>query len=97
MLLTCIGYGIPSPSIVWQRNGETLTDRFTVTETNVFVEDIVFVKSMLLLCNVSEMDSGDYTCNAYNAIREPSRERFIVTVQRKFALTILHGISLPLH
>ena len=90
VLLTCIGYGMPAPSISWQRNGENLTDsslKFTVTETNVLVEDTVFVKSVLLLCNVSDLDSGRYTCIADNAIQRPSMENFSVTVQCKFTLT----------
>ena len=96
MLLTCIGYGKPSPSISWQRNGENLTDsslKFTVTETNVLIENIVFVKSVLLLCNVSELNSGDYTCTADNAVQEPSSENFSVTVQCKFTLTIFQFIE----
>lgn len=92
VLLTCIGYGMPVPSISWQKNGENLTDsslKFTVTETNVFVEDTVFVKSVLLLCNVSDLDSGNYTCIADNTIQRPSTETFSVRVQCKFALIIV--------
>ena len=102
VLLTCIAYGKPSPSISWQRNGENLTDsslKFRVTETNVLVEDIVFVKSVLLLCNVSELNSGDYSCTADNAIQGSSSDNFSVTVQCKFTLKVFQFIESwpPLH
>ena len=92
MLLTCIGYGVPPPSVGWQKNGESLTNnstKFTLTEANVFIENTtLFVKSTLLLCNASELDIREYSCTADNAIRNTSSENFSVAVQSKFSMQI---------
>ena len=92
VLLTCVGYGIPTPSVTWQRNGEqivTHSSKFRLTETNVFVSDTVFVKSTLLLCNASELDIGNYSCTADNSVQEPVSEVFSVAVQSKFKLNLM--------
>ena len=69
-LLTCISYGIPTPSIVWSRGGGHLSNG---THTNIEEElvaenasGVVFVKSLLRICNAELADSGPYSCIANN-------------------------------
>ena len=86
LLLTCVGYGLPPPSLSWQKNGETISAddaKFSLRETRVVVEGAEFVRSSLLLCNTSEEDTGNYSCSANNTIREPATEEFSISVQSK--------------
>ena len=86
VLLTCVGYGVPAPSPSWQRNGETIAGEgsgFYLTESIVVVENMVFVRSSLLLCNTSETDTGKYSCSANNSIQGPATKNFSISVQSK--------------
>ena len=87
VILTCVGYGVPAPLVTWQRNGEQIvanSSKFRVTETVVIVNDTMFLKSTLLLCNASELDIGDYSCMAGNTVQEPASVTFSVAVKSKF-------------
>ena len=87
VVLTCVGYGVPAPSVTWQRNGEHIvgnSSKFRLTETVVVINDTMFLKSTLLLCNASELDIGDYSCTADNVLQEPVSETFSVAVKSKF-------------
>ena len=87
VLLTCVGTGVPAPTLTFYKNGGRLIEdnsKYTVTEKTMLVENTLFVKSSILLCNASEVDIGNYSCMADNAIREPASENFLVEVQSKF-------------
>ena len=87
VLLTCVGTGLPSPALVWRKNERDITgdsSKFSVTESVIVVENTVFVRSSLLLCNASELDIGEYSCTADNAVEEPVSENFTITVRSKY-------------
>ena len=91
LLLTCIGYGIPLPSLSWLKNGQTITN-----SSKIFISDSIIsrgstslVRSSLLLCNASIEDSGDYSCTASNYITDSKSENFSVSVQCTFTTLAL--------
>lgn len=86
VIMTCVGTGVPTPTLTWQKNGEDITgdgSKYFVNETLVVVESTVFVRSTLRVCNASEMDVGEYSCTADSAVQGPNSEKFNVTVQSK--------------
>ena len=84
VLLTCVGYGVPAPSILWEKNGETVSGNsssFLLTETRMLVEGMEFVRSSLLLCSTSSEDSGNYSCSANSSVQGPAIKNFSLSVQ----------------
>jgi len=69
-LFTCLSYGIPTPSIVWSQGGYHLSNgTHTNIEEELVTENdsrVVFVKSLLRICNTELADSGSYSCIANN-------------------------------
>ena len=71
VLITCISEGLPVPSVMWvDPDGRILTNRtsprikmFESIETK---QGVNFVRSVLLLCDINRMDSGEYSCIADN-------------------------------
>lgn len=59
MLLHCAVSGEPSPSVEWQRDGETLPEGPGAR---------VLPNATLLLSSVTRGDSGSYSCLARNAL-----------------------------
>lgn len=56
--LHCNVYGVPTPTILWQRNGMYLTQN----STDVTIMD----SGLLIIQNVTKESSGAYTCEAEN-------------------------------
>ena len=86
LLLTCVGYGIPLPSLYWQTNGKTISEEdsgFFLSETVTTVENSQFVRSSLFLCNAREAQAGNYSCSANNTVHGISTKNFSITVQSK--------------
>ena len=69
LLLTCVGYGVPSPVVTWLKDGVLLTND---SQTNIYVQEIeeegvTFVQSILEICDLdAESDTGTYYCVASN-------------------------------
>ena len=71
VLITCISEGLPVPSVTWvDPDGRILTNRtssrikmFESLETR---QEVNFLRSVLLLCDINRMDSGEYSCIADN-------------------------------
>ena len=77
LLLSCTGYGIPLPSIVWSIDGQMLSNnhsRFISWENTLTRGNHVFRSSYLQICGAAELDSGEYGCTAVT----PEREHKIV-------------------
>ena len=73
--LSCTADGLPIPNIQWFKDGRLLqtelNDRLFVTEEVVL--DRVYnlaetARSTLTLFELNSVDSGEYTCRAYNEI-----------------------------
>ena len=67
--LTCEAYGIPSPDVVWLRNGVALHNLpgqrvITVEDGGHFGELGNLTQSTLILSEVQLSDAGEYTCRA---------------------------------
>jgi len=70
LLLICVSYGVPVPSMTWFKDGVLLTNNSDVTITeSVVVENqsgTRFMRSMLKICSTGDTDSGLYECKAEN-------------------------------
>ena len=69
LILTCVGYGEPTPEVTWIRNGTELTN---TSRVSIFVDEIEeqgvsFTVATLEICSLdAEEDSGTYYCQASN-------------------------------
>ena len=70
VLLICVGYGQPSVSITWSRNGQEIANgsNVYVTEEDVELGGRVFRQSFLRLCGLQTCQSGIYNCSINNGI-----------------------------
>ena len=67
VLLTCVAYGVPLPTLTWSKAGNSVTNG-TVRNDMVVKGGVTFVRSVLQLCETTVADSGQYTCTADNEI-----------------------------
>lgn len=77
LMFTCLGYGMPSPSITWMKNGVILSsnsdpDRITTYEANITEGGVTLTRSFLKICNVGPSDEGQYSCVASNGVNSTS-------------------------
>ena len=80
----CVAYGIPDPSISWNRGNTTLSNGSRVT---IYVEPltdngVTFVQSILELCSAEVEDAGQYSCFAENSLGNDTAT-FVLTVNGK--------------
>ena len=70
VLLTCVSYGLPIPTITWNRGDAKLNNdsRTTVYDQLVTENGVTFIVSMLQLCSAEEMDNGEYSCIGQNLV-----------------------------
>lgn len=68
LALPCVAFGIPGPSVFWQRNGVNLSNdnRTTIIQRTVTLNGLIYSGSILEICNLGEEDSTSYSCNAIN-------------------------------
>lgn len=74
LLLSCVGYGIPLPHVVWSKDGLSLqTAAINDSRISTWDETVVvdrdrdrhmFTQSYLRICSTTKMDSGLYNCSA---------------------------------
>ena len=73
VVFVCVAYSrdlpeLATPRIDWRQGQEVLNSavhpRVNVTETLVNKSGTVFVKSVLQLCGVKEVDAANYSCSA---------------------------------
>ena len=60
---SCVAYGAPPPSIIWLHNRAPLDTAVSTTD-----EETRETTSVLELAELSEGDSGTYTCRAVNEV-----------------------------
>jgi len=73
VLLTCVAYGVPLPSLSWSRNGSflSLNDSHVTVYPQVVADSgsgVVFMKSIVKLCRSQLTDAGIYSCSAENEL-----------------------------
>ena len=73
-ILTCVGFGNPTPYITWRRGATELSNgsRTTIYEELVTENGVRFVQSILEICSVGEADDGQYSCTVGNALGNAS-------------------------
>ena len=74
LLLTCVGFGEPTPSVTWSTGGVQLSNnsRITIYEELVTENGVDFVQSILEICSAEEADGGQYSCTVGNALSNVS-------------------------
>lgn len=65
MTFSCDVFGIPTPSLTWLKDGQSL-DITTPTTSVVFSATGYVNSSQLTLSSLNFSDSGEYSCNAIN-------------------------------
>ena len=99
VMFACIAYGVPLPTFSWTRDSYPLVnDSSTVIyENKTTKEGIVFVKSVLEICNLQVVeDSGTYSCRAESVITSASTN-FELAVQGNFSFSLGIFICLFVH
>ena len=99
VMFACIAYGVPVPTFSWTRDSYPLVnDSSTVIyENKTTKEGIVFVKSVLEICNLQVVeDSGTYSCRAESVITSASTN-FELAVQGNFSFSLGIFICLFVH
>lgn len=72
LVLECVASGIPTPQVVWAKNGRDLRGGRNNTR---------FLLSNLLIDAVGETDSGTYACRADNGIGSAASATVLYEVQ----------------
>ena len=65
IILSCVAYGLPLPTITWLKGGESLVN-VTLRDSELVTPHVTFTRSTLQLCAVQLPDSTQYTCQATN-------------------------------
>ena len=70
VVLACVGFGDPSPSVTWSTQGVVLNNssQITIYEEVETEEGVDFVQSILEICSAEEADEGEYICTVGNAL-----------------------------
>ena len=72
ILLTCIGYGDPLPSLSWERVGNDAVQndrRTTIFESMAVRNGDMFARSILQICQVTDgEDTGMFSCTSGNVL-----------------------------
>ena len=74
VLLTCVGFGDPVPSVTWSTQGVALSNssQVTIYEELGTEDGVDFVQSILAISNVEEPNGGHYTCTVGNTLGNAS-------------------------
>ena len=74
VVLACVGFGDPLPSISWSIEGDQLSNnsRLTIYEDLVTENGVEYARSVLEICSVEEADGLEYSCNVGNALGNAS-------------------------
>ena len=99
--LTCVAYGIPTPTVTWTttdgtRNftaetiaGGASTDNVRIVSRNVTINGTVFLVSVLEVCATDATYSKTYRCSADNGVAGDA----IATSSAEFSVTVVTGLQ----
>ena len=68
VLLTCIAYGSPVPSITWTASTQDIDLTDKVSYQAVTVNETNFQVAFLQLCDITSANAAEYTCTASNGV-----------------------------
>ena len=90
VIVACVAYGNPSPSISWNKGDMELTNtsRATIYEVPIIRGEVIFIQSILELCWAEEADAGEYSCFSENSFGNDTAT-FILIVNARGKLTLL--------
>ena len=81
-VLSCVAHGLPLPVIFWSRDGQPLRDPFLLTESELVMGHVTFVRSTLHFCSAILPDDGKYACVATNNLTI-AQETFTLNINGK--------------
>jgi len=72
IFLTCVGYGVPLPSLTWKHNEAVVQNGSQFSINEYIVTEIqstaTFLVSSLKVCNSELVDAGNFSCTSHNAL-----------------------------
>ena len=91
LLVVCLAYGIPPPTIAWTEGGFEVRNKIETTVYSKLFEEggYTFVKSTLEICDADIRDVAEYGCTADNGIRDSDTATFNVTFTNEGTYTLL--------
>ena len=90
LILSCVVYGLPLPTVTWTRNDQPLRQPYLLNETEIVTRHVKFVRSILYLCSLKLTDDDQYTCTASNNL-STSMETFALHINGRYD----NGIKCP--
>ena len=89
LVLTCVAFGVPAPSLRWERlDGQSLASA-NISFERLNLEGTEFVFSTLELCSIQQSDGGLYSCIASNSVGENQYNFTVVPLLGKDSLPFL--------
>jgi len=81
VMLTCVGYGVPTVSVSWYMEDVQLDNNSQITIYGELINEngLTLVLSVLTICSADETDSGQYSCTVGNVLGNASVD-FVISV-----------------
>ncbi len=91
--LTCTVYGDPEPTVTWLFNGYTLENESLVQDSLLYIEEKYGEKkgekwSLVILFNISDSSTGEYTCRGANVRGQSSTNISLILPKEAVATTM---------
>ena len=70
LILACVAYGDPVPTISWNKGSSELTNcsMVTIYQHVLNISGVIVMRSILEICSVDEDAAGQYNCFAENSV-----------------------------
>ena len=81
LVLTCVAFGVPAPSVRWERFGGEIPESANISIVSWISDDVEFISSTLELCDLQISDIGLYSCIANNSVGE-NQYNFTITLSQ---------------
>ena len=82
VIVTCVGFGLEPPNIMWTRGDQVLSNdsRYTIIQEMIVEGEQMFTQSFLEICSLEVGDSDSYGCTAINSAGNDTAT-FVLTVE----------------